>query len=68
MIPTLYINTGPADKRVRILRYKPILQGMPHNSEDILQPGLTEHYIQPPEQHVWLNSHPCMIFNRTQKF
>ena len=44
------INTGPADKRVRILKSKPILQGMPHDSEAILQPGLIEHYIQRPDQ------------------
>ena len=46
----LYINTGPADKRVRILKSKPILQGMPHDSEDILQAGLIEHYLQRPDQ------------------
>ena len=46
----VYINTGPADKRVRILKSKPILQGMPHDSEAILQPGLIEHYIQRPDQ------------------
>ena len=46
----VYINTGPADKRVRILKSKPILQGMPHDSEAILKPGLVEHYIQRPNQ------------------
>ena len=46
----VYINTDPADKRVRILKSKPILQGMPHDSEAILQPGLIEHYIQRPDQ------------------
>ena len=62
----MHINTGPADKRVRIPKSKPILQGMPHDSVDILQPGLIEHYIQRPDQlemYVWLNSQPCMIFN-----
>ena len=44
----VYVNTGPADKRVRILKFKPILQGMPHDSEAILQPGLIEHYIERP--------------------
>ena len=47
---SVYINTGPADKRVRILKSKPILQGIPHDSEDILQPGLIEHYIRRPDQ------------------
>ena len=42
----MYINTNPADKLVRILKSKPVLQGMSHDSEDILQPGLIEHYIQ----------------------
>ena len=46
----LYINTSPADKRVRILKSKPVLQGMSHDSEDILQPGLIEHYIQRPDE------------------
>ena len=46
----MYINTGPADKRVIILTSKPILQGMPHYSEEILQPGLIEHYIQRLDQ------------------
>ena len=46
----VYINTGPADKRVRIQKSKPILQGMPHDSEEILQQGLIEHYIQRPDQ------------------
>ena len=46
----VYINTSPADKRVRNLKSKPILQGMPHDSEAILQPGLIEHYIQRPDQ------------------
>ena len=45
----VYINTSPADKRVRILKSKPILQGMPHDSEAILQPALIEHYIQRPD-------------------
>ena len=44
------INTGPADKRIRILKSKPILQGMPHDYEAILLPGLIEHYIQRPDQ------------------
>ena len=46
----VYSNTGPANKRVRILKSKPILQGIPHYSEDVLQPGLIEHYIQRPDQ------------------
>ena len=46
----VYINTNPADKRVRILKPKPVLQGMSHDSEDILQPGLIEHYIQRPDE------------------
>ena len=46
----MYINTGPADKRVRILKSKPILRGVPHDSETILQPGLIEHYTQRPDQ------------------
>ena len=33
-----------------MLEFSPILQGMPHDSEDILQPGLIEHYIQRPDQ------------------
>ena len=37
-------------KSVRILKSKPILQGMLHDSEAILQPGLIEHYIQRPDQ------------------
>ena len=45
----VYINTNPADKRVRILKSKPVLQGMPNDSEDILQPGLIEHYILRPD-------------------
>ena len=45
----MYINTNPADKRVRILKSKHVLQGMSHDSEDILQPGLIEHYIQRPD-------------------
>ena len=47
---TVYINTNPAEKRVRILKPKPILKGMPHDSEDILQPGLIEHCIQRPDE------------------
>ena len=46
----VYINTNPADKRVRILKSKPVLQGVSHDSEDILQPGLIEHYIQRPDE------------------
>ena len=45
----VYINTNPADKCVRILKSKHVLQGMSHDSEDILQPGLIEHYIQRPD-------------------
>ena len=41
----VYINTNPAHKRVRILKSKPVLQGMSRDSEDIVQPGLIEHYI-----------------------
>ena len=46
----VYINTNPPDKRVRILKSKPILQGMEHDSEDILQSGLIEHYMQRPDE------------------
>ena len=46
----VYINTGSADKSVRILKSKPILQGMPHDFKDVLQSGLIEHYIQRPDQ------------------
>ena len=46
----MYINTNPADKRVRILKSKPVLQGMSHDFVDILQPGLIEHYIQRPDE------------------
>ena len=56
------INTGPADNRVRILKTKPILHGMPHDSELILQPGLIGHYIQRPDQleYVCLAKFPAM--------
>ena len=48
----VYINTRPADKRVRILKSKQIFPGMPHDSEAILQPGLIEPNIQRPDQLV----------------
>ena len=37
---------------------------MLHDSEDILHPGLLEHYIQRPDQlekYFWLDLQPCMI-------
>ena len=38
----VYINTNPANKRVRILKSKPVLMGMEQDSVDIL----IEHYMQ----------------------
>ena len=46
----VYINTNPANKRVRILKFKPVLMGMEHDSVDILQSGLIEHYMQQPDE------------------
>ena len=42
----VYINTNPANKRVRILKSKPVLMGMEQDSVDILLSGLIEHYMQ----------------------
>ena len=46
----VYINTNPYKQRVRILKSQPILKDMDLVSEDILQPGLIEHYIQRPNE------------------
>ena len=46
----VYINTNPANNRVRILKSKPVLMGMEQDSVDILQSGLIEHYIQRPDE------------------
>ena len=46
----VYINTNPANKRVRILKSKPVLLGMEHDSVDILLSGLIEHYMQRPDE------------------
>ena len=46
----VYINTNPANKRVRILKSKPILMCMEQDSVDILQSGLIEHYMQRPDE------------------
>ena len=44
----VYINTNPANKRVRILKSKPVLMCMEQGSVDILQSGLIEHCMQRP--------------------
>ena len=36
----VYINTNAANKRVRTLKYKPVLMGMEQDSVDILLSGL----------------------------
>ena len=46
----VYINTNPANKRVRILKSKPVLLGMEQDSVDILLSGLIEHYMQQPNE------------------
>ena len=46
----VYINTNPANKRVRILKSKPVLMCMEQDSVDILQSGLIEHYMQRPDE------------------
>ena len=46
----VYINTNPANKRVRILKSKPVLLGMEQDSVDILLSGLIEHYMQRPDE------------------
>ena len=46
----VYINTNPANKRVRILKSKPVLMGMEQDSVDILLSGLIEHYMQRPDE------------------
>ncbi len=46
----MFINTNPDKQRVRILKSQPILKDMDSSSEDILQPGLIEHYIQRPNE------------------
>ena len=46
----VYINTNPANKRVRILKSKPVLMGMEQDSVDILLSGLIGHYMQRPDE------------------
>ena len=46
----VYINTNPANKRVRILKSKPVLMGMEQDSVDVLLSGIIEHYMQRPEE------------------
>ena len=46
----VYINTNPANKRIKILKSKPVQKGMEQDSVDILLSGLIEHYMQRPDE------------------
>ncbi|KAG8174440.1 hypothetical protein JTE90_014227 [Oedothorax gibbosus] len=44
----VYINTSPADQRVRLAKTALQLQQLPPGSKDVFASGLLEHYVQRP--------------------